>query len=88
MLAKRLASPEEKRSAASWLLSDGASYVTGAVVHIGREDWHIIFSINDIEDKSHLPVYGHLPHKAKLKLRRMINVIIQINNAFSIFIVR
>ena len=41
-----MASPEEKRS-------EGASYVSGAVVSVE-------------EDKSHLSVYGHLPHKAKL----------------------
>ena len=64
--AKRFGSPEEVSSAACWLLSEGASYVTGSVVCVdGGSAFHFLPLI-DIEDENHLPVYGVLPRKAKL----------------------
>mmetsp|Transcript_1096 Transcript_1096/g.2222 ORF Transcript_1096/g.2222 Transcript_1096/m.2222 type:complete len:311 (+) Transcript_1096:86-1018(+) len=64
--AKRFGSPEEISSAVCWLLSEGASYVTGAVVAVdGGSAFHFLPLI-DIEDSMHLPVYGVLPRKAKL----------------------
>ena len=66
MPAKRLASPEEISSAVCWLLSEGASYVTGAVVSVDGGSAYHFLPLIDIEDASHLPVYGHLPQKAKL----------------------
>jgi len=66
MPAKRFATPEEISSAVVWLLSEGASYVTGSVVSVdGGSAFHFLPLI-DIEDTSHLPVYGTLPRKAKL----------------------
>ena len=64
--AKRFGSPEEVLSAVCWLLSEGASYVTGSVVCVdGGSAFHFLPLI-DIEDENHLPVYGVLPRKAKL----------------------
>jgi len=66
MPAGRFASPEEISSAVCWLLSDGASYVTGSVVSVdGGAAYHFLPLI-DIENSCHLPVYGTLPTKAKL----------------------
>lgn len=66
MPAKRFASAEEVSSAVCWLLSEGASYVTGSVVSVdGGSAFHFLPLI-DIEDTTHLPVYGTLPRKAKL----------------------
>lgn len=66
MPAKRLASPEEISSAVCWLLSEGASYVTGAVVSVDGGSAYHFLPLIDIEDTAHLPVYGTLPRKAKL----------------------
>jgi len=64
--AKRLASPEEISSAVTWLLSEGASYVTGTVVSVdGGSAYHFLPLIS-IEDTSHLPIYGTLPRRAML----------------------
>lgn len=66
MPAKRFASPEEISSAVCWLLSEGASYVTGAVVSVDGGSAYHFLPLIEIEDASHLPVYGTLPRKAKL----------------------
>jgi len=64
--ARRFGSPEEISSAVCWLLSDGAAYVTGAVLCVdGGSSYHFLPLI-DIEDSSHLPIYGTLPTKGKL----------------------
>eukprot|EP00980_Cylindrotheca_fusiformis_P011635 scaffold2751_cov131-Cylindrotheca_fusiformis.AAC.2 len=64
--AKRLGSPEEVSSAVVWLLSEGASYVTGSVICVDGGGSYVALPLVDIEDKSHLSVYGSLPMKAKL----------------------
>eukprot|EP01082_Thalassiosira_pseudonana_P014125 g11987.t1.1.5e17418b g11987 g11987.t1 contig6:996615-997419(+) len=66
MPAKRFASPEEISSAVVWLLSEGASYVTGSVVSVDGGGAYHFLPLIDIEDTTHLPVYGVLPKKAKL----------------------
>jgi peroxisomal trans-2-enoyl-CoA reductase len=66
MPAKRLASPEEISSAVCWLLGEGASYVTGAVVSVDGGSAYHFLPLIDIEDAVHLPVYGTLPRKARL----------------------
>ena len=64
--SKRFGTPEEISSAVCWLLSEGASYVTGAVICVdGGGSYHFLPLI-DIEDSSHLPIYGTLPSKGKL----------------------
>lgn len=67
MPAKRLGTPEEISSAVCWLLSDGATYVTGSVVSVdGGSAFHFMPLI-EIENTSHLmPAYGTLPRKAKM----------------------
>ncbi len=64
--AKRLGSPEEISSAVTWLLSEGASYVTGAIVCVDGGSAYHFLPLIDIEDSAHLPVYGTLPRKAML----------------------
>lgn len=66
MPAKRFASAEEISSAVCWLLSEGASYVTGAIVAVDGGSAYHFLPLIDIEDSNHLPVYGTLPTKAKL----------------------
>jgi len=64
--AKRFGTPEEISSAVCWLLCDGASYVTGAVLCVdGGSSYHFLPLI-EIEDQMNLPVYGTLPTKAML----------------------
>ena len=62
--AKRLGTPEEIGSAVVWLLSEGASYVTGAVICVGGGNSFHFLPLIEIEDSEHLPVYGSLPAKA------------------------
>jgi peroxisomal trans-2-enoyl-CoA reductase len=64
--SRRLGSPEEVSSAVTWLLSEGASYVTGNVICVDGGGSYTSLPLIDIEDKSHLPVYGTLPARAKL----------------------
>lgn len=64
--AKRFGSPEEVSSAVCWLLSEGASYVTGTVLSVdGGSAFHFLPLI-EIEDVAHLPVYGTLPRMARM----------------------
>lgn len=64
--AKRLGSPEEISSAVVWLLSEGASYVTGHVLSVDGGSAYTFLPLVDIDDASNLPVYGNLPPKARL----------------------
>ena len=64
--AKRLGSPQEVSSAVVWLLSKGASYVTGTVIAVDGASAYTFLPLFDIEDKEHLPFYGSLPKKARL----------------------
>ena len=65
--AKRFGSPQEVASAVVWLLSEGSSYVTGAVVCVDGGSSYTFLPLVDIDSsKSHLPIYGDLPSKAKL----------------------
>ena len=64
--SKRFGSPEEVSSAVTWLLSEGASYVTGTVLSVdGGSAFHFIPLI-EIENATHLPIYGTLPRKARM----------------------
>lgn len=67
MPAKRLGTPEEVSSAVCWLLSEGATYVTGTVLSVdGGSAFHFMPLI-EIENTSHLmPAYGTLPRKARM----------------------
>ena len=65
--AKRFGSPQEVASAVLWLLSEGSSYVTGTVICVDGGSSYTFLPLVDIDSsKSHLPVYGELPSKAKL----------------------
>lgn len=64
--AKRFGSPEEISSAVTWLLCDGASYVTGAVICVDGASSFTFLPLIEIEDTAHLPFYGTLPRKARL----------------------
>lgn len=64
--AKRLGTPEEVSSAVCWLLSEGASYVTGAIVCVDGGSAYHFLPLLDIPDTAHLPIYGTLPRKAML----------------------
>jgi enoyl-[acyl-carrier-protein] reductase (NADH) len=64
--ARRFGSAEEVSSAVVWLLSEGASYVTGSVVSVDGASAYTFLPLVEIEDKEHLPFYGTLPRKARL----------------------
>lgn len=64
--AKRFGTPEEIASATVWLLSEGASYVTGAVMCVDGGSAYTFLPLVEIADECHLPVYGSLPKLAKL----------------------
>jgi len=64
--ARRLGSPEEISSAVIWLLSEGASYVTGNILCVDGGGSYVGLPLIDIEDKANLPIYGTLPAKAKM----------------------
>jgi NAD(P)-dependent dehydrogenase (short-subunit alcohol dehydrogenase family) len=64
--ARRLGSAEEVSSAVTWLLSEGAAYVTGSVVCVDGGGSYVALPLVDIEDEANLPVYGNLSPKAKL----------------------
>jgi peroxisomal trans-2-enoyl-CoA reductase len=64
--ARRLGSPQEVSSAVTWLLSEGASYVTGAILCVDGGGSYVGLPLIEIEDKANLPVYGTLPARAKL----------------------
>ena len=63
---RRFGSPEEVSSAVVWLLCPGASYVTGTVLSVDGASAYTFLPLIEIENESHLPVYGTLPRKAKL----------------------
>jgi peroxisomal trans-2-enoyl-CoA reductase len=64
--ARRLGSPEEVSSAVVWLLSEGASYVTGLMLCVDGGSSYSALPLVDIDDKANLPVYGTLPPNARL----------------------
>ena len=64
--ARRLGSPEEVSSAVVWLLSEGASYVTGNTICVDGGGSYTALPLIEIEDTAHLPIYGTLPPRAKL----------------------
>lgn len=64
--ARRLGSPEEVSSAVVWLLSEGASYVTGSVICVDGGGSFVSLPLVAIKDEANLPVYGNLSPKAKL----------------------
>jgi peroxisomal trans-2-enoyl-CoA reductase len=65
--SRRLGSPEEVSSATCWLLSEGASYVTGTVLQVdGGSAYHFSNLLEFSNDTHHLPIYGTLPPKARL----------------------
>lgn len=64
--AKRLGTAEEISSAVVWLLSEGASYVTGMTLAVDGGSAYTFLPLVETSDKAHLPVYGALPSRAKL----------------------
>lgn len=64
--AKRLGTPEEVSSAVIWLLSEGASYVTGTVIAVDGGSGYTFLPLVEIPDQTQLPVYGTLPKRARL----------------------
>jgi peroxisomal trans-2-enoyl-CoA reductase len=64
--AKRFGTPQEVSSAVCWLLSEGASYVTGTVLSVCGGGSYTLLPLVEIENKTHLPHYGELPSRARL----------------------
>ena len=65
--AKRLGTAEEVSSAVVWLLSQGASYVTGTALCVDGGAGFTFLPLIDIPDQQNLPIYGgKLPRKARL----------------------
>jgi len=64
--SKRFGSAEELSSAVVWLLSEGASYVTGAILCVDGGSSYTFLPLVDIDDEANLPFYGTLPRKARL----------------------
>jgi peroxisomal trans-2-enoyl-CoA reductase len=65
--AKRFGTMEEVSSAVVWLLSEGASYVTGTVLSVDGASAYTFLALIEIDDSAHLqPFYGTLPQKARL----------------------
>ncbi len=65
-VARRLGSTEEISSAVTWLLSEGAGYVTGTVLSVdGGSAFHFL-PLMQMDDSVKLPIYGTLPRKAML----------------------
>uniref|UniRef100_A0A7S4ABX3 Peroxisomal trans-2-enoyl-CoA reductase n=1 Tax=Pseudo-nitzschia australis TaxID=44445 RepID=A0A7S4ABX3_9STRA len=64
--ARRLGSAQEVSSAVTWLLSEGASYVTGSTICVDGGGSYVALPLVEIEDKANLTEYGKLPAKAKL----------------------
>jgi peroxisomal trans-2-enoyl-CoA reductase len=64
--AKRFGTPQEVSSAVCWLLSEGASYVTGTVLSVCGGGSYTLLPLVEIENKTHLPHYGELPARARL----------------------
>jgi peroxisomal trans-2-enoyl-CoA reductase len=65
--ARRLGTAEEVSSAVVWLLSEGATYVTGTVLCVDGGSAYTFLPLVEIEDSMHLqPAYGTLARKARL----------------------
>lgn len=64
--AKRLGTAEEISSAVVWLLSEGASYVTGTTLCVDGGSAYHFLPLIEIENSAHLPIYGTLPKRAML----------------------
>eukprot|EP00527_Entomoneis_sp_CCMP2396_P002534 CAMPEP_0198137674 /NCGR_PEP_ID=MMETSP1443-20131203/1144_1 /TAXON_ID=186043 /ORGANISM="Entomoneis sp., Strain CCMP2396" /LENGTH=304 /DNA_ID=CAMNT_0043799183 /DNA_START=15 /DNA_END=929 /DNA_ORIENTATION=+ len=65
--AKRFGTPEEVGSAVVWLLSDAASYVTGATLCVDGGGSYTYLPLVETPDETHLPTYGaKLPTQARL----------------------
>ena len=64
--ARRLGSAQEVSSAVTWLLCEGASYVTGSTICVDGGGSYVGLPLIEIEDKANLTVYGSLPARAKL----------------------
>jgi Enoyl-(Acyl carrier protein) reductase len=59
LLAKRFGLAEEVSSAVVWLLSEGASYVTGTVLSVDGASAYTFLPLIEIDDEAHLPFTAH-----------------------------
>ena len=64
--SKRFGTPQEVSSAVCWLLSEGASYVTGSVLSVCGGGSFTLLPLVELENKMHLPYYGGIPDRARL----------------------